>query len=133
MTETATLICTTSEHDIDLGSSGSLLPGIRAKVIDSDGKEVSTYETPGELLVQSPSIIPGYMGNGRADEETFVWDDDGRWIKTGDEVMIRKGPSGNEHVVIVDRIKELIKVKVSAFVWGLFEFLINEDGVLKLT
>ncbi|KAM0452564.1 hypothetical protein ACHAPV_009460 [Trichoderma viride] len=111
MTETATLICTTSEHDIDLGSSGSLLPGIRAKVIDSDGKEVSTYETPGELLVQSPSIIPGYMGNGRADEETFVWDDDGRWIKTGDEVMIRKGPSGNEHVVIVDRIKELIKVK----------------------
>ncbi|KAK1253968.1 hypothetical protein MKX08_007963 [Trichoderma sp. CBMAI-0020] len=111
MTETATLICTTSEHDIDLGSSGSLLPGIRAKVIDSDGKEVFTYETPGELLVQSPSIIPGYLGNGRADEETFVWDDDGRWIKTGDEVMIRKGPSGNEHVVIVDRIKELIKVK----------------------
>ncbi|PTB40321.1 hypothetical protein M441DRAFT_59111 [Trichoderma asperellum CBS 433.97] len=111
MTETATLICTTSEHDIYLGSSGSLLPGIRAKVIGSDGKEIFTYETPGELFVQSPSIIPGYLGNGRADEETFVWDDDGRWIKTGDEVVIRKGPSGNEHIVIVDRIKELIKVK----------------------
>lgn len=34
-------------------------------------------------------------------------------MHTGDEAVIRKAPSGNEHVFIVDRIKELIKVKVS--------------------
>jgi hypothetical protein len=34
------------------------------------------------------------------------------YMRTGDEAVIRKAPSGNEHVFIVDRIKELIKVKV---------------------
>ncbi|KAH7168088.1 hypothetical protein DER46DRAFT_660713 [Fusarium sp. MPI-SDFR-AT-0072] len=29
---------------------------------------------------------------------------------TGDEVLIRLAPSGNEHLVVVDRLKELIKV-----------------------
>jgi long-subunit acyl-CoA synthetase (AMP-forming) len=33
-------------------------------------------------------------------------------MRTGDEAEIRKAPSGNEHIVITDRIKELIKVKV---------------------
>ncbi|KAK5002658.1 hypothetical protein LTR16_001855 [Cryomyces antarcticus] len=32
-------------------------------------------------------------------------------MRTGDEVVIRKAPSGNEHIFITDRIKELIKVK----------------------
>lgn len=35
-------------------------------------------------------------------------------MHTGDEAVIRKAPSGYEHVFIVDRIKELIKVKVSS-------------------
>jgi hypothetical protein len=31
---------------------------------------------------------------------------------TGDEAVMRNGPQGTEHMFIVDRIKELIKVKV---------------------
>lgn len=91
-----------------------MVPGVRAKVIDSDGKEVTKHDTRGELVVQSPSVVLGYLHNERATAETFVWDDDGRWIRTGDEVVVTKAPSGNEHIVIVDRIKELIKVKVGA-------------------
>jgi acyl-CoA synthetase (AMP-forming)/AMP-acid ligase II len=34
-------------------------------------------------------------------------------MRTGDEVIVRKSPKGIEHLVIVDRIKELIKVKVN--------------------
>ena len=34
-------------------------------------------------------------------------------MRTGDEAEIRKSPGGSEHIWIVDRIKELIKVKVS--------------------
>ena len=37
--------------------------------------------------------------------------DDGRWVRTGDEVLVTLAPSGNELVVVVDRIKKLIKVK----------------------
>lgn len=35
-------------------------------------------------------------------------------MRTGDEAEIRLSPKGNEHIVITDRIKELIKVKVFA-------------------
>lgn len=73
------------------------------------------YETPGELLVQSPAVVLGYLNDARATAETFVNHSDGRWIRTGDEVVVRKSPQGNDHFVIVDRIKELIKVKVCSF------------------
>ncbi|KAM0333567.1 hypothetical protein ACHAQA_002232 [Verticillium albo-atrum] len=112
MTETCTAVCSTSETDIDQGSSGSLVPACRAKIVDpTTGVEITEYNKPGELLVQSPSVVLGYLNNEKATAETFVWQDDGRWIKTGDEVLVRKAASGNEHLVIVDRIKELIKVK----------------------
>ncbi|KAJ9144226.1 Acetyl-CoA synthetase-like protein [Pleurostoma richardsiae] len=111
LTESSTAICGTSEHDIMPGTSGSLMPWTKCKVIDADGNEVTEYETPGELYAQSPSICLGYLDNARATAETFVWLDDGRYLRTGDEVVVRKSPQENEHVVIVDRIKELIKVK----------------------
>ncbi|KAJ4202395.1 hypothetical protein NW759_015381 [Fusarium solani] len=111
LTETATGVTATSELDISFGSSGSLLPSVRAKIVDAAGKEITEYDTPGELLVQSPSVALGYLNNEQATAETFVFHSDGRWMKTGDEALVRKSTEGNEHFVIIDRIKELIKVK----------------------
>ena len=74
-----------------------------------EGHEVAGYDQPGELLVKSPSVVLGYLNNDKANRETFQ---DG-YMRTGDEALIRKAPSGHEHVFVVDRIKELIKVKVS--------------------
>ena len=113
MTEASPLVVTTSELDPLIGSSGSLIPGSRAKVINADGKEVTSHEERGEMLVQSPSVVLGYLHNEKANAETFVWHEDGRWLKTGDEVLVRKSDKGHEHFVVVDRIKELIKVQVS--------------------
>ncbi|KAF4124534.1 Acyl-CoA synthetase (AMP-forming)/AMP-acid ligase II [Geosmithia morbida] len=111
MTEASPVVVTSSELDISIGSSGSLIPGCVAKIIDTDGNEVTTHETRGELLVQSPSVVLGYLHNEKANAETFVWHDDGRWLRTGDEVLVRNSSQGNEHFFIVDRIKELIKCK----------------------
>lgn len=111
MTEASPVVVQTSELDRLTGSSGSLIPDTLAKIIDSEGNEVTEYEKRGELLVQSPSIVLGYLNNEKANAETFVTHEDGRWLKTGDEVLIRKSEQGNEHIFIVDRIKELIKVK----------------------
>lgn len=111
MTETATIVTSNSEDDILNKSSGSLLPATRAKIFGLDGTEVKGYDTPGELWVQSPSATIGYLNNQKATTETFVYDEDGRWVRTGDEAVVTLAPSGNEHIVIVDRIKELIKVK----------------------
>lgn len=111
MTELATIAISTSEHDILTKSSGSVVPATRAKLFGLDGKEVTEYDTPGELWIQSPSMTLGYLNNQKATAETYVHDEDGRWVRTGDEAIVTLAPSGIEHVVIVDRIKELIKVK----------------------
>lgn len=107
LTETCTVVCTTSFDDIWLGSCGSILPGFECRLVDPEGKEVTGYDQPGELLAKSPSVVLGYLNNDKANTETFV---DG-YMRTGDEAVIRKSPKGYEHIFIVDRIKELIKVK----------------------
>lgn len=128
MTETATGITSTMENDAMAGTSGCLIPGTRGKIIDAEGNEVTEYEKTGELLYQGPSVTIGYLNNEKATAETFVWHDDGRWIRTGDEVLVRLSPKGNEHFVIVDRMKELIKVKVCHF----YSCLPRESGGMAM-
>ncbi|KAI1466557.1 acetyl-CoA synthetase-like protein [Daldinia caldariorum] len=111
MTETSTVITSTGENDVMIGTSGCLAPACRAKLIGEDGKEITEYEKPGELWVQSPSVTLGYLNNEKATSEAYVWDDDGRWMRTGDVAVVRKSPAGYEHIAVVDRLKELIKVK----------------------
>ena len=113
LTEACTTVCLSSPHDICLGSVGSLLPGFQAKIVLPNGSEVTEYEKPGELWLQSPSNILGYLGNGKETEATFVLDSEGgRWLRTGDIVMVRQSPKGYEHYWVLDRIKEMIKSKV---------------------
>lgn len=108
LTETCTLVTSSAPHDQWLGSSGSLLPGMTARLVDVDGREVTQRDTPGELYIYSISNALGYFNNEVATRESFP---DG-WMRTGDEAMFRRGPNGHDHIFIVDRIKELIKVKV---------------------
>ncbi|KAI6088484.1 acetyl-CoA synthetase-like protein [Hypoxylon rubiginosum] len=111
MTETSTVVVSTGENDVMIGTSGSLVPATRAKLIGEDGSEITEYEKRGELWVQSPSVTLGYLNNEKATSEAYVWDHDGRWMRTGDVAVVRKAPSGHEHIAVVDRLKELIKVK----------------------
>jgi acyl-CoA synthetase (AMP-forming)/AMP-acid ligase II len=111
MTETSTVTTSTSEHDVMIGSSGSLIPATRAKIIAEDGTEITGYDQRGELLIQSPSVTLGYLNNEKATAEAYIWDEDGRWLRTGDVALVTKSAAGYEHFSIVDRMKELIKVK----------------------
>ena len=60
----------------------------------------------GELWCRGPNIMKGYWKNEKATRETFSPDGEG-WLRTGDVAFV------DEHgtFFIVDRIKELIKVK----------------------
>lgn len=128
LTESSPGVCTTSENDLLPGSSGCILPDTRCKLIDMAGNEITELEKPGELWVQSPSVFLGYLNDAKATAETITWDTDGRWLRTGDEVLVRKSPLGNEHLVVVDRIKELIKTKV----WVLFLAIQDHAGSLTI-
>ncbi|KIW17334.1 hypothetical protein PV08_04526 [Exophiala spinifera] len=111
LTETCTVVCSTTPADIWFGSSGCLIPGYEAKIMSIEGNEITGYNQRGELLVKSPSVVLGYLKNEKSTKETFVDMPEGRFMRTGDEVEIRVSPKGNEHIWVVDRIKELIKVK----------------------
>ncbi|EMD37009.1 hypothetical protein CERSUDRAFT_114908 [Gelatoporia subvermispora B] len=84
------------------GSSGLLLPGTVARVVKEDGS-LAKYGEPGQLVVRSPAQALRYLDNDQATKETFK---DG-WVYTGDEVIINE----QKELYIIDRIKELIKVK----------------------
>jgi acyl-CoA synthetase (AMP-forming)/AMP-acid ligase II len=112
MTEASPVVSYTSQDDLCPGSSGSFLPGFKAKIIDMEGNEITAHDQRGELIVQSPSVVLGYLNNEKANAETFVHLEDGRWLKTGDEALIRPSSQAHDHLFITDRIKELIKVKV---------------------
>ncbi|KAJ7109969.1 phenylacetyl-CoA ligase [Mycena epipterygia] len=103
MTETCTTVCLMSGRQKmgTVGSAGQIIPGTVARVIRPDGSPCKEGEQ-GELVVTGPSMALGYLNNEQATKETFV---DG-WVRTGDEVIIR-----NSEVFVVDRLKEIIKVK----------------------
>ncbi|PVH90390.1 phenylacetyl-CoA ligase-like protein [Periconia macrospinosa] len=107
LTEACTVISWTPGHDIMPGSVGCLLPDIEAKIVSSDSEEISQHNVPGELLVRSASVSVGYYNDAESTKQTFV---DG-WLHTGDEAMMCASSLGYEHLVITDRVKEVIKVR----------------------
>lgn len=114
LTECSPVVTSTSSLDVWPGSSGCLLPGCDVMLVDEEGNEISGYNEAGEVLVRSPAVVLGYLRNDEATKQTFVRLQQGRFLRTGDKGEFRLSPtSGNEHLWIVDRIKELIKVKVS--------------------
>ncbi len=86
------------------GSSGTLLPNTQARLTDpATGLDVPVG-AEGELWVRGPQVMKGYLANPEATATTI--DGDG-WLHTGDIARI----DDDGHTYIVDRLKELIKVK----------------------
>lgn len=113
MTETCTTSTITHTSDQWDGSIGCTIPDVVLKLMSQDGQEVTEYDRPGELWVKGPNVTLGYYKNKKATDECYIRDEsDGQtWLVTGDEAVVRKSPGGKEHFFIVDRLKELIKVK----------------------
>ncbi|KAJ3549974.1 hypothetical protein NM208_g214 [Fusarium decemcellulare] len=91
---------------------GELAPNCSARIMELDGKTM--IEEPnkrGELWVTGPTLMKGYWKNPSATASTIHVDADGtRWLKTGDIAYAESFERGAVFH-IVDRIKELIKVK----------------------
>ena len=91
---------------------GELVPGNQARLVDvTTGDEITEANKPGELWIASPTLMRGYWRNPRATAEAISKDENGlRWFGTGDIFQVDKyGPGALFY--LVDRAKELIKVK----------------------
>ncbi|EFQ29141.1 AMP-binding enzyme [Colletotrichum graminicola] len=92
-------------------SVGELMPNYQAKLVGVDGQEITEAKVSGELWVTGPTVMRGYWGKPKATEETIIADAEGnRWLRTGDVAYVDQYATGGLFF-IVDRMKELIKVK----------------------
>ena len=80
------------------GSSGTILPHTRVRLVDADGREVAAGKT-GEILVRGPGVVPGYW---HQDPAPFFLDG---WFRTGDAG--RMDAAG--HLYVVGRVKEVYR------------------------
>jgi len=85
------------------GSTGQLIPSTQARIVSTETGEDVPLGEPGELLVRGPQVMAGYLNNPEATKATLK---DG-WLHTGDVVRCDAGG----FFYVVDRLKELIKVK----------------------
>ncbi len=86
------------------GAVGLLMPSIEMRIIDPEsGNDVATGQ-PGEVWVRGPNVMKGYLNNPEATAKTV--DADG-WLHTGDIGHV----DAEGYLTVVDRLKELIKVK----------------------
>lgn len=101
-----------SRLEAGVAGCGELMPNCRARIMSLDGQtEITTPKTPGELWVTGPNLMKGYWHKPEATADTTRLGADGtRWLKTGDIAHVDSYAPGTLFH-IVDRLKELIKVK----------------------
>ena len=104
MTELSPVSHCTPEGQFRPGTSGVTVSNTEIRIIDPSSGEDLGVGGRGELLVRGPQVMKGYLNNPEATAETL--DADG-WLHTGDVAVL----DDEDHVSIVDRIKELIKYK----------------------
>ncbi|KAJ4345225.1 uncharacterized protein N0V89_011354 [Didymosphaeria variabile] len=97
------------DDDVRTASVGELVPNASLRMRNSDG-EVTEPNKPGEIWFSGPTVMKGYWRNSKATEEAVVEENGERWLRTGDVAYVDKyGPGAK--IFIVDRLKELIKVR----------------------
>lgn len=84
------------------GTSGRVVAGYEAKLLDEAGNEVVEPDTPGFLHVRGPSIADGYWERPEATAAAFLPDG---WLRTGD-VYTR---SADGHWTFLGRNNDMIK------------------------
>jgi fatty-acyl-CoA synthase len=92
-----------SEHDPSdlnrLASCGRPVPWVRVQLLDDDSNPVPDGQ-PGEICVQGPLLMSGYLNQPEQTAEAFA----GGWLHTGD-IAIR---DSDGFLRIVDRKKDMI-------------------------
>jgi acyl-CoA synthetase (AMP-forming)/AMP-acid ligase II len=104
LTETAGAVCVPARtRNTTPGTVGTPLPNTEVRVTDLATRRLLPAETTGELEVRGPQTMLGYLH--QPDVTAAMIDTDG-WVRTGDLGQLNI----DGEVVVLDRIKELIKV-----------------------
>jgi len=89
------------------GSTGQVVPGYEAKIVDDDGKTLPARKV-GTLMIKGDSIAAGYWNKHEQTKDTFC----GRWINTHDKFLVDE----DGYFWYAGRTDDMIKVSGQA-VW----------------
>ena len=100
-TEMSPVTCVLEGKDArrKLGSVGRPAPGVWARVVDTEMKDVPAGEV-GEIVYRGPGLMSGYWNLPEATAEAFA----GGWFHSGD--LVRVDDEG--FVYVVDRLKDMV-------------------------
>ncbi len=79
-TETLQMVIANCPGEAKPGSSGKIIPGYEARLVDERGNDVPLNEI-GDLLIKGDSTCSGYWNKHEKTKETFV----GSWFHSGDK------------------------------------------------
>ena len=79
-TETLQMVIANRPGEVRPGSSGKIIPGYEARLVDDQGHDVPPNEI-GDLLIKGDSTCSGYWNKHERSKETFAGD----WFRTGDK------------------------------------------------
>ena len=105
------------------GSTGEIVQGYEARIVDENGKDLHVGET-GSLLIKGDSIASGYWNKHEATQKTFL----GEWIDTHDKFRVDK----DGYYWYAGRTDDMMKV--SGFLMGPAEveaILLSHPSVLE--
>ena len=101
-TETAVFVCQQPDHEARADTVGVPCIGVEIKVADN-----------GEILVKSPGLFKEYYKNKAATDEVLT---EGGWYHTSDAGFL----DAHGHLKIIDRVKDVGRVKGGAFDGAMF-------------
>jgi len=104
MTESSGVVFTSDLDAPRRGTSGRLLPGTEARLVDPASGDDAAPGEAGELWFRGPQAFKGYLHQPESTAATITSDG---WVRTGDIGRI----DADGYLTITDRLKELIKVK----------------------
>ena len=79
-TETLQMVIANRPGEVRPGSSGKIIPGYEARLVDEEGHDAARGEI-GSLLIKGDSTCAGYWNRHEKTKETF----EGHWFRTGDK------------------------------------------------
>ncbi len=103
--------------DVKYGTSGKPVPGYDLRLIDDDGRAITTRGEMGELQVRGPTSALMYWNNREQSETTFL----GEWTRSGDKYI----EDDNGYFVYCGRRDDMLKVS------GMYVSPFEVEGVLQ--
>ncbi|MQA73562.1 MAG: AMP-binding protein [Solirubrobacterales bacterium] len=124
MTEATSMISGPLGRPNDPDTVGWLAAGTQARIVDQESGRDVEAGTAGEVWIRGPQVMEGYHGDVQATAATLTADG---WLRTGDlGRMLEDG-----QLVLVDRLKELIKVRGAQVAPAEVELVLREHPAVR--